>query len=300
MRSDRFRALLYSFLNIFVGFKKNLFLHTISIFTVWICFFVLGNGLNVFYNVRSLLNLSKLRTHVSVYLKQEIEGPSIQEFREKYCKRPFVDSCSYISPDAAREKFIQRNPDLNDSVSILSENPFPPSMEIDFEKDFKTIVTLKDYSAELQKDANTLHVDDGGKWVVNWLQILNLFDRLTYVLGIAFSLMVAFVISNTIKLLVYSRKDEVEILALVGATRNMIRFPFLVEGVLHGVLGSLLSLVTLKFMMVWVSQYLHQIWPGFLLNQLVFLPWIVQVNLVVLGAIIGFGGSYLAVGKFLK
>ncbi|MEZ4846548.1 MAG: FtsX-like permease family protein [Bdellovibrionota bacterium] len=63
---------------------------------------------------------------------------------------------------------------------------------------------------------------------------MSLFDRLTYVLALGIALMVAFVVSNTIKLLVYSRKDEVEILSLVGATRNIIRLPFMTEGVLYG------------------------------------------------------------------
>jgi cell division transport system permease protein len=84
-------------------------------------------------------------------------------------------------------------------------------------KILKSIETLRQFSKDIAKEKSVLYVDDGGKWVTNWLQILSLFDRLTYLLGFGFALMVAFVISNTIQLLVYSRKDEVEILSLVGA-----------------------------------------------------------------------------------
>lgn len=300
MRSDFYRAILYSFLSVFTGLRKNLLLHVISVFTVLICFFVLGAGLHVFFNIRSVLNLSEMRTHVSVYLDQELDTDDIQSFRQSNCTETFISHCSYVTSAQAKEKFSQKNPNLQDTLNVLDENPFPPSVEIEFQKDFKNVDSLKVFSERLKKEKHVIYVDDGGKWVANWLQILNLFDRLTNVLAIAFSFMVAFVISNTIKLLVYARKDEVEILSLVGATRNMIRLPFLIEGTLHGLVGAILAIATVKLAFVAIAQYLHRVWPGFLPEQLVFIPWIAQIMLVFLAGLIGFLGSFLAVGKFLR
>ncbi|MCC7459939.1 MAG: hypothetical protein IT286_01430, partial [Proteobacteria bacterium] len=273
MPSDNFRTIAYAFLSVVSNFKKNAFLHLTSIFTVFICFFVLGSGLNVFFNVRSMLNLSKLRTHVSVYLNQEMAESDLSAFKQKHCMQKFIAHCKYLSASDAKGKFTEKNPDLKDTLGALDDNPFPPSVEIDFEKDFKSIEMLRQFSKDLSQEKAVLYVDDGGKWVTNWLQILSLFDRLTYVLGLGFALMVAFVISNTIKLLVYSRKDEVEILSLVGATRNIIRLPFLTEGVLHGLLGSVAALVCVKLFFVWSTSYVHKIWPGLLPEQIVSIPW---------------------------
>jgi cell division transport system permease protein len=300
MRSDNLRTVAYAFLSVVTNFKKNAFLHVTSIFTVFICFFVLGGGLNIFFNVRSMLNLSKLQTHVSAYLNQELNESELGSFRQKHCMQSFIAHCKYMSAAEAKAKFSEKNPDLRETLAALDDNPFPPSVEIDFEKDFKSIETLRQFSKDIAKEKSVLYVDDGGKWVTNWLQILSLFDRLTYLLGFGFALMVAFVISNTIQLLVYSRKDEVEILSLVGATRNIIRLPFMTEGVLHGLLGSILALVCVKLFFVWAARYIHQIWPGLLPGQIVFIPWAAQLMLVALSSMIGWFGSYIAVGKFLK
>jgi cell division transport system permease protein len=300
MRSDSLRTVFYAFISVVTNFRKNAFLHLTSIFTVLICFFVLGCGINIFFNIRSILHLSKLQTHISVYMQKEIDESELTSFRQRRCMEKFISHCKYVSAAQAKEKFSQKNPDLKDTIEALDDNPFPPSIEIDFEKDFKSVEILKQYSRELSEEKLVLYVDDGGKWVTNWLNVLNLFDRLTYLLGLGFALMVAFVISNTIKLLVYSRKDEVEILSLVGATRNIIRLPFLTEGVLHGLLGSVFALVGVKLFFVWVVRYLERVWPGFLPEQIVFIPWLAQILLVVLASLIGWVGSHLAVGKFLK
>lgn len=300
MRSDNLRTIAYAFFSIVSNFKKNAFLHLTSIFTVVICFFVLGSGLNIFFNVRSLLNLSKLQTHVSVYLRGEFDDTELNAFKQSHCMQKFIGHCRYMSAADAKDKFSDKNPDLKATIEALDDNPFPPSVEIDFEKNFKSVEVLKQFSKQLSQEKNVLYVDDGGKWVTNWLQVLNLFDRLTYLLGLGFALMVAFVISNTIKLLVYSRKDEVEILSLVGATRNTIRLPFLTEGVLHGLIGSVVALISVKLFFVWVSQYISKVWPGFLPEQIVFIPWMAQVLLILLASLIGWMGSFLAVGKFLK
>ena len=203
MRSDNLRAYFYSFFSIVTNFRKNAFLHLTSVFTALICFFVLAAGLNVFFNIRSILNLSKLQTHVSVYFDQELDSQEFQAFRQKHCIETFIAHCAYVSTPQAKQKFIDKNPDLKDTLGMLDDNPFPPSVEIDFEKDFKSIETLRSYSKDISAEKHVIYVDDGGKWVTNWLQLLNLFDRLTYILGIGFALLVAFVISNTIQLLVY-------------------------------------------------------------------------------------------------
>jgi cell division protein FtsX len=72
------------------------------------------------------------------------------------------------------------------------------------------------------------------------------------------------------------------------------------EGVLHGLLGSILALVCVKLFFVWAARYIHQIWPGLLPGQIVFIPWAAQLMLVALSSMIGWFGSYIAVGKFLK
>ncbi|MEZ4846550.1 MAG: hypothetical protein R2877_06315 [Bdellovibrionota bacterium] len=108
MRSDNARTVAYAFLSVITNFKKNAFLHLTSIFTVVICFFILAGGLNVFFNARSMLNLSKLQTHVSVYLHGELSESELGTFRQSHCMQKFIAHCKYMSAADAKSKFSEK------------------------------------------------------------------------------------------------------------------------------------------------------------------------------------------------
>ncbi len=111
-----------------------------------------------------------------------------------------------------------------------------------------------------------------------------------------------FLISNTIRITIIARKDEIEIMKLVGATNSFVRIPFVIEGMLLGLLGSIIPIVVVSVIYYNIYQVVTPKLKGELLQLLPTTPLLYQVNglLIVLGMFIGIWGSFMSVRKFLK
>ena len=120
-------------------------------------------------------------------------------------------------------------------------------------------------------------------------------------LGIFLFLTVIFTVSNTIKLTLYSREEEITIMKFIGATESFIKGPFLAEGVIRGFVGAVLSLVLLFLIHKLFSAtvaYSSQSLLAF--AKIAFLPWTAVISLTLLGSFLGWCGSLLTLHKFLK
>lgn len=120
------------------------------------------------------------------------------------------------------------------------------------------------------------------------------------ILGLLFTAI--FLISNTIRITIIARKDEIEIMKLVGATNSFVRIPFVLEGMWLGVLGAIIPMVVVSIVYYNVYNILEPRLHGELLQMLNVTPLLYQVNalLLILGILIGIWGSFMSVRKFLK
>jgi cell division transport system permease protein len=138
-----------------------------------------------------------------------------------------------------------------------------------------------------------------------WIDRVQFIIRFVQIVGIVFGgiLMFAatFSISNVIKLMVLSRKDEIEIMRLVGATNSFIKGPFLAEGILQGLLGSLLAIGFLYLIFLLIMSKVSRFnTPFFSLQELHFLPVWMMLSIVAGGMFLGFLGSLFSLSRFLK
>jgi cell division transport system permease protein len=282
------------------SFRHSWVTQTIAAATLAATFLVLGGALILFHNLRNSLLNAQGNMHVSVYFVAG-QGPSSgREVSDHFCNRSFVKKCQYLSDEEAKNRFVDRNPEMKSAVVSLEANPFPSSMEIDLNPAFRDRQTLKNFVQEISKVSGVELVDDGWSWLDRWLTLLAIADWGMWTLTITLAGAMIFIVSNTIKLVVYARRDEVEILHLVGATPWMIRLPFLMEGFLQGLLGGGLALLLLYGMFEYVTRRMSGDWGTLLTTHFAFLPWSDQLKLLALGAAMGVIGSALAVGKFLR
>ena len=159
-------------------------------------------------------------------------------------------------------------------------------------------------AAVIEQLENQLEVDDL-RYGQKWLERFNNFVRMLRFVGIVlggFLLFAAlFIVSNTIKLTLYARRDELEIMALVGATMRFIKIPFMLEGAIQGLLGGLLSLAFLSLSFVFIiSRSLNSFWLTPTDFDLLFLTVNQQVILVVAGVILGVLGSLSSLRRFVR
>jgi cell division transport system permease protein len=224
----------------------------------------------------------------------------IKDIEQKVLGSPLVSGVKVIGAEEARDRFQKNFPDLKDVLANLKTNPFPPSLEARL----KDTAPASREVAKLVQDVRRMKGVEDVQFNQDWVDKMQSLSRLAKAVGFFLGgiLMLAsfFIISNVIKLNVIARKNEIEILRLVGATNVFIRIPFLFEGIALGVMGSMVSLV---FLLLAIKLFPVYIGSLGVLQQLLnfrYLSFSQALGLVAAGGAIGCLGSLSSVSKFLK
>ena len=238
---------------------------------------------------------------VVFFLDKDIPDAERQAVEQRLDQSPQVLRVNYISAQSAADKFQEKFPELQGIVENLRSNPFPPS----FEATLKDSVLASDEAAEFIAEILRLPGVDDAQFNRDWIERMQSLSRLAraigFFLGGILILASFFIISNVIKLNVFSRQDEIEILRMSGATNTFIRIPFLLEGVVLGFIGGMLSLLLLLILIQLFPLYLGRSLG--VLNELIsfrFLTAGQSFNVVFAGAAIGLTGSLTSLSRFLK
>jgi cell division transport system permease protein len=235
------------------------------------------------------------------FLDKDISEEQQNAIEQELEHSPLVLEARFVSAEQAVDKFREKFPELEGIIDNIKINPFPPSIETTFRE--KTI-TFREASGLITRIKSMPGVEDV-QFNQEWVDRVNSFSRLAkavgFFLGGILVLASFFIISNVIKLNVFARKDEIEILRLVGATNTFIRVPFLLEGITLGIIGGLVSLFLLLLLINSIPIYLGSRLG--VLNELInfrYLSLAQSITIVAEGGIIGFLGSLTSLARFLK
>ena len=184
------------------------------------------------------------------------------------------------------------------ALDYLDTNPLLNSFTVVV----KDVNHLKDTTEEIKKIDTVESADYGEGMAENLVKAFDVLEKITLVIVLALVLVTAFLIGNTIKLTIFSRRNEIEIMRLVGASNISIRLPFLFEGFFLGILGSVIPIIVSIYGYVLLYDHFN----GYLFTHIIRLtePFnfilYVALCLLLIGAVIGMVGSYRAVRKYLK
>lgn len=282
------------------GFKnlaRNGWMTFASVSAVTITLFILGVFLLLAMNVNHIANIVEDQVEINVFLDLTAEDDEIERVQNELQKIPEVDSIIYVPKEQGLMEFKEGFGEKSDLLDGLEEeNPLPD----------KFIVKTKDpqqtgmVADRIVKLPHVSEVNYGKDTVDKLFKVTNTIRNfgLIFIVGLAFTAM--FLISNTIRLTIVARRNEIEIMKLVGATKWFIRWPFFVEGLLMGVIGAIIPAVLLL-----LGYYaLLQVMEGdiLFLQLLPFYPLSYQIAGILLGigAFIGMWGSMMSVRRFLK
>lgn len=288
------------------NFVRNLWLSMAATMVMTITLVILSTLFLLFvltnYSIKTIQNT----VDISVYFKIGLAEDQITNIKNEIAKDEKVKEVSYVSAAQAFAEFKSKHendPLITQSLNELTENPLPATMHIKAKE-------LQDYPAiseSLQTDKYANFVDkvnfEDNRLVIERLnKILKFIVTFGLVLVVIFTLIAILVIYNTITLTIYNRKEEVEIMRLVGATNWYIRAPFLTESILYSILstvitGIFLSPVFAKVIPV-VTQYVNPqvgLYSGRILNYY----WLL-LALFGLALILSLGSTLFAIRKYLK
>jgi cell division transport system permease protein len=293
------RFIRYSISRALVNTLDNRLLHVIGIGTMAIAFLIFDAFILVFLNLNYWIEEQGNPLSMSVYFKGNPDKIAIEGVKRELVGFPEVTVENFISKSDAMENLKRRLGDKGRLLDGLKENPLPASLEIVLSIDRSEDSLPYQLKERLERIDIVDEVQYSHEWIEKIQVVLGVVKLIGVVFGGLLFLAALFIIINTIKLTIYSRKDEIEILKLVGATNNFVKAPFLIEGAIQGFLGGSFALVML-FIGYVVAITRMDLRVGFASLDIIFLSPQLILSLLLMSIIIGFLGSMISLSRFFR
>ncbi|XXF76603.1 permease-like cell division protein FtsX [Myxococcaceae bacterium GXIMD 01537] len=283
------------------GLRHTPFVHFIAVLTIAIALFSAGLARGVSHVVEGLLGSLGGEVEVTVYLSPDLTDEGLAQVRDRM-QEASGGLAVLIPPDVALGRLSRELGDLGTALAQLPENPLPPSLELTVPAERRTPGALKALAETLRALPGVTGVDYGEEAVARLSAIARALHYGGLVALAVVLLTTVVIVSATLQLAIYARREEIEIQKLVGATDRFVKAPFLIEGFLQGLLGALLALAALGSFQRVVGPGLTSLF-AFLLGPATSAPLLdarLGMELLLAGCALGLGGSFIAVGRFLK
>lgn len=300
----RVSSIAYSLKQGLKNIVRNKMFSLASIATMAACIFLFGIFYSIVSNFQHMVKVAETGVSITVFFDEGISQEQIDSIGNEIGKRAEVSKYNYVSADEAWQTAIEEyfNGDESIAASFEGDNPLADSSSYE--------IYLNDVS--MQKALVTyLESLDGVREVKRSEMVANILSNFNILIGyISLAIIIillavsVFLISNTVTIGIAVRREEISIMKLIGATDFFVRAPFIVEGILIGLVGSCLPLVVLYYMYQNIIQLVNEKFK-ILQGVLTFLPsdmvfkTLVPVSLII-GIGVGFLGSFITIRKHLK
>mgnify|MGYP001569846757 CR=1 FL=1 len=301
MLTTLFRIIKYGFL----GFWRNGWLSTATLSIIVLALLVF-EGLIIF-NVltNGALDVLKSKIDISVYFKADAPEDDILKIQKSLESLAEVKSVEYISRDQALVIFKERHagdPAISQSIEELQQNPLLASLDIKA-NDPKQYSIIADYlgNADFKTSFEKVTYAQNAVVIERLGKVIDTAEKGGFLLIIFLTLIAILVTFNTIRLAIYSSREEIGVMRLVGGSNSFIRGPYLVEGIIYGLLAGIFSIVIISPVIYFVSPYIQifisemNLWLYFKTNLLTILGY-----QALFGVGLGVISSYIAVRKYLR
>lgn len=287
-------ALPYQIKSSIKSLYKEKWINLLSIFTVASSLLIVTLVAFVLYNVKIAVDRLPERFSMIAYLEDNLSQEDEQKIINAIKNRSEVERVQYVSKEEALKDLKETMKEASYILEGLDENPLSASIEIKLKKDFVKLISVKDISEEIKKIPGIEEIYYGEKFAEAIYMLKTSLQNMSIIIFGAISAGVIFVIYSTVKILFYRRKEEIEIIKLLGATKGFIRMPFLIEGGIIGFLGGVLGVIGMLLFYFAITYRLSIFIPA--VKVLAF-PIEILVLLPAIGIVLGILGSAIALGR---
>ncbi len=278
---------------------KNGFLNLVTVMTMSLSILITSAFILFFINTDDIINSWKNGLRIMAYLKPQINNTEKDFLKQSIQTLDGVQSVRFIPKDEALRLLKSQMANQASVLENLTENPLPDSFEIRMTADIESWQRIASLATQINDLANVEEVEYGQRWIGRFINIFNLFRMAGYAMAALFFVAAIFIVANTIRLVIYSRREEVEIMRLVGATDSFIKIPFYIVGLIQGALGAAIGtgLLYLLFSLMAVNVE-QEFLPGFF--RLKFIPPAILGAILLGSMLVGWLGCYISLKQFLK
>ena len=283
------------------GFR-NIRVHklmTVASITVMLsCLLLIGGAYLIYTNIQSVIERVGEQNVIMVFIDDEATLEQEAALSDLIKSNPNVKDCVFISREESFSNIIYN---MGESAQVLDEigsdflpNAFKVTIK-DMEEFGNTVNTIKNYD-------NVLSIRENGELAKSIADIQNAVGLVSFVIVIILLIVSLFIIANTVRITMFSRSLEISIMKAVGATNWFIRWPFLVEGVIIGVLSAVISYGLIFGLYAAAEKVLASMF-AILGNTMVPFEecmWVLLIAFVATGVVTGAAGSFISLGRYLK
>lgn len=278
--------------------KGNMMVHAVAVLIIAAAFLTVGIFILLATNLRALAGHWRERVQVCVYLSDDAAA-NAEALRAQLLARPEVARVEYVSKESALVEFKAMLGPEDGVLDGLDENPLPASFTVRLKDNARELEQVKALAAELSSWPGVEEADYGGPWLAGFTSAVRAAQAAIIALGLLIGAAVALIIGNTVRLTVYSRKEEIEIMRLVGAGHVLIRAPFMLEGMLAG--GGAASLAIAALYLLYRGLLAGRPLPGILAGfNPVFISTSPLLALIAAGTILGAAASLTKFSNLFK
>lgn len=278
--------MLYIIQEAFRGLGQNKSMSFITIGIITISIFIFGIFVLGTANLLKVISAAEERVEMIVYIDDNASARDIDILQQQISTILGVQGTEFISKEKALEQFRTDLKENTDLLNAFETNPLPASIKVYVSMAYKTPEYMREISQKIALFTGVEDVDYGAEWIDELDRLIKILFVIDLILGILIALASVFIVFNTIRLTVYARRDQLDIMDLVGATEMYIELPYISEGVFHGLAGSMISTVLLYFLFSFISSKV----PG-----LIFLNTTLVWTMIIFGMMLGLIGSYMSV-----
>lgn len=305
MFKQRFLKLWRTFKEGIVNFRRNGWLSIATISILTLSLFIISTAFLISLGARLVVKNFENRVNITVSFNPDVTESRIHEIEQNLRRFREIDSVNYVSRDEALTQFLSQSgndPELKQAIEEIGENPLLASLVIraknqgDYEK-IANVLSQSEYKDEISR--------------INYERNKRIFERLNTIssaakrfglfVGIAFALIAVLITFNTIRITIYSHRQEFEIMRLVGASNLYVRMPYIFEGALYGLVAGLFTLILLAGATYGTRFITQGAFPqGSLFQVFVdYLPWL-SAGTIALGMFLGVVSSFIAIRRYLR
>ncbi len=279
---------------------RNFSLSLASISCITITLIIVAIAIIASYNVQNFTKEIERDMTIVVFLENNIEQEDIDDVEKELKSIPNVEKYTFQSKQEVKKQMQEESDVFNTVLENWDDEESP--LKDTFQVKVRNVEKLSNTAKKIEKVDHVSVVRYGSGMVDKMVKAFNSVEKVTFGIVIALVLVTVFLIINTIKLTISARRREISIMRLVGASNFTIKTPFIIEGMILGIFGSIVPILITTY--GYLAFYRH--FEGHLYSQLIELikpePFIYQISGIVLliGIIVGMIGSSSAVRKYLK
>jgi cell division transport system permease protein len=279
---------------------ENLSLNGMVVGVIGAALLLAGAYLQVLINLDRMMGSWDRDVHISAYFYSDVNEDRRFAIKDDLAKLQEVEDIHYVSEIEAGEFLVGKVPDVKPILDEFGPEVLPSSLEISLREAYTTPTEIKAFVERIEGH-DFEEIDYGQEWVQRFDSFVSLIRTLGIVIGLLIITAAIFLVANTMHLVVYARRSELDTMKLVGATFGFISAPFLVEGAILGLVGAVSAIVGIwgihHLLFLKLEAYLHLAIGN---ESLVFLPPGALVALCLIGMLLGMAGCLTAVHRFWR